>query len=143
MQACGKESNQIDSKSRAIAAAAASLEKKAADVVILELAGLTAIADYFVICSAENIQQVKAIVAQIEESLRKLGIRPIRMEGLQHAHWVLMDYGDLIVHVFEADTRAFYELEKFWLDAPRIPFHDEDTANLGRQDQRAGAGRAH
>ncbi|HSW64697.1 MAG TPA: ribosome silencing factor [Dissulfurispiraceae bacterium] len=133
----------IDSKAKAVAAARASLEKKAADVLVLELTKLTAIADYFVLCSAENTQQVKAIASQIEESLKKPGIKPIRIEGMEYAHWVLLDYGDVIIHIFEAETRAYYELEKFWLDAPRVPFDEEDSAALGRQDKRSGAGRAH
>ncbi len=133
----------VDSKAKAVAAARASLEKKAADVLVLELTKLTTIADYFVICSAENIQQVKAIAIQIEESLKKLGIKPVRIEGLAYAHWVLVDYGDVIVHIFEAETRAYYELEKFWLDAPRVPCNEEDSVALGRQDKRSGAVRAH
>lgn len=102
---------------------------------MLELTGLTAIADYFVICSADNTTQVKAIAGQIEESLKKLAFRPMRIEGLDHAHWVLMDYGDVIVHVFEQETRAFYELEKFWLDAPRIAWDEKNTTALGGPDQ--------
>ena len=117
----------INSKSKAIAAAQASLEKKASDVIILELTELTAIANYFVICSAENTTQVKAIAEQIEESLKRVYMRPFRVEGFEYAHWVLIDYGDVIVHVFEQETRAFYALEKFWLDAPRIPFDENDT----------------
>lgn len=88
------------------------------------------------LCSAENTQQVNAIAGQIEESLKKLVIKPIRMEGLEYAHWVLMDYGDVIIHIFEAETRAYYELEKLWLDAPRVHFDEEDSAALGRQDKR-------
>lgn len=133
----------IDSKAKAIAAAQASLEKKAAGVIILDLTELTAIANYFVICSAENTTQAKAIAGQIEESLKKLGPRPLRIEGLEYAHWVLLDYGDVIVHIFEQETRAFYELEKFWLDAPRIPFDEKDTTALGGPDKRPVSRRGH
>ncbi len=90
-------------------------------MVILELKGLTVIADYFVICSGDSTTQVRAVVDHIEESLKKHGLRPGKIEGMSNARWVLMDYGDIIVHVFESETRDYYELEKFWLDAPRIP----------------------
>ncbi len=77
--------------------------------------------DYFVICSGVSITQVKAIAEHIETEFMKQTIRPLSIEGLRYAHWVLMDYGDVIVHIFEDETRAYYELEKLWLDAPRIP----------------------
>ncbi|MGE5239514.1 MAG: ribosome silencing factor [Chloroflexota bacterium] len=127
----------IDSKQKAIEAHQASLDKKAVDPVILELKGLTIIADYFVICSGESTTQVRAIVEHIEEKFREKGLKPLRIEGLGFSHWVLMDYGDVVVHVFEAETRAYYELEKLWLDAPRLVISDETQAGLGRQDKRA------
>jgi ribosome-associated protein len=110
----------FDSKEKAIKAAIVANEKKAYDTLILELKGLTVIADYFVICSGESTTQVKAISAHIESEFKKNAIRPLSIEGLGYAHWVLMDYGEVIVHVFEKETRQYYELEKFWLDAPRI-----------------------
>jgi ribosome-associated protein len=84
------------------------------------LRGLSTIADYFVICSGESTTQVKAIEEQIEETFRNEEIRPIGIEGLRYSHWILMDYGDVIVHIFEEATRAFYELEKLWIDAKKI-----------------------
>ena len=104
--------------------------------MILELKKLTVIADYFVICSGESTTQVKAIADNIETKLREKGIKPIGLEGQDHAHWVLIDYGDVVVHIFEEETRGYYELEKFWLDAPRIPVNAEDKADLGRKDKR-------
>lgn len=80
------------------------------------------------ISSGESTTQVKAIAEYIEEEFLKKAIRPLSIEGLPHAHWVLMDYGDVIIHVFEEGTRAYYELEKLWLDAPRIPFEEEKTS---------------
>ena len=82
--------------------------------------GLITIADYFVICSGESTTQVKAIEEQIEETFKNEEIRPIGIEGLSYSHWILMDYGDVIVHIFEEATRAFYELEKLWIDAKKI-----------------------
>lgn len=103
---------------------------------MLEVAGLTAIADYFVICSGENTTQVKAITESIEQELSKKGIRPSGKEGLDYSHWVLLDYGDVIVHIFEKDTRAYYNLEKLWLDAKTIEI-DENKIDMGRKNKRA------
>lgn len=120
----------------ALKAAEAALQKKAQDIDILELVGLTVIADYFVICSGESTTQVKAIVDSIEQELLLQGIRPIGREGLKYGHWALLDYGDVIVHVFENETRDYYGLEKLWMDAKTIEFH-EDQPNMGGKDKRA------
>ena len=95
------------------------------------------IADYFVICSGANSPQVKAIADHIEHELRELGTRPIGVEGRDNAQWILLDYGDVVVHIFEEETRAYYELEKFWLDAPRISWNGEDKDSMGRKDKGA------
>lgn len=81
---------------------------------------MSVIAEYFVICSGASTTQVRAIVEAIKENFSKNRIRPIGIEGLNYSHWVLMDYGDVIMHVFEDETREYYQLEKLWLDAPRI-----------------------
>jgi ribosome-associated protein len=88
------------------------------------LQGLTTIADYFVICTAENTRQVKAITEEIKDKLRQENVKPLGIEGTNSCHWVLMDYGDIIVHIFEEDTRAYYELEKLWIDAKRVPLEE-------------------
>ena len=98
----------------------ASQDKKAVEPVILEIKELTVIADYFVICSGESGTQVGAIADNIREEMVKSGVRPRSVEGADHNSWVLIDYGDVIVHVFENETRDYYELEKLWLDAPQI-----------------------
>ena len=77
--------------------------------------------DYFVIWSGENPAQIKAIADAIDEYFSKKKIFPIGKEGLDVAHWVLIDYGDIVNHIFDKETRGFYDLEKFWMDAPRIP----------------------
>jgi ribosome-associated protein len=74
-----------------------------------------------VICSGESTPQVKAIQEQITSKLKEAGISPRGVEGMTYSHWVLIDYGDIIVHIFEEETRKFYELEKLWIDAERIP----------------------
>ena len=95
--------------------------KKAFDILILDLRSLTYIADYFVICSAGNTTQVAAISDGIGQVLAKAGIHPSHIEGETEATWVLMDYGDIVVHIFDEQTRIYYSLEKLWGDAPRIP----------------------
>lgn len=82
---------------------------------------MTTITDYFVICSGESTTQVKAIGEQIELKLKEVKTAPLGIEGLKNNLWVLMDYGDVIIHIFEEETRAFYELEKLWIDAKKIP----------------------
>lgn len=82
--------------------------------------GVTTIADFFVICSGESTPQVKAIEEHVEEKLETEGARFLRVEGLRNCTWVLMDYGDVIVHIFQEESRAFYELEKLWIDAVRV-----------------------
>jgi len=119
-----KGEKPLESKEKALEAAKASLDKKAKDVLILDLQGLTTITDFFVICSGESTTQVKAIVEQIKERFDTAGIKPLGIEGLSYSHWVLMDYGDVIIHIFEGETRSFYELEKLWIDAKRIPLEE-------------------
>ncbi len=102
-------------------------DKKAKDIVILDLKGITTIADYFVICSGENPIHIKALSEEIEERFSKDKVRPIGIEGQDNAQWVLMDYGDIVVHIFNEDTRDFYQLEKLWLDAPRVPIKERKT----------------
>lgn len=109
-----------DSKQKAKALAALALDKKAEETVILDVSAITSYTDCFVICSAQSTQQVRAISDHIEEQMKLKKIAPLGVEGRDFSHWVLMDYGDVVVHVFELETRAHYELERLWLDAPRI-----------------------
>jgi ribosome-associated protein len=97
------------------------LGKKAAHVVALDVRGITSIADVFIICSGRSNRQVVAIAEHIERQLRKHKIKPLSVEGTAEGHWVLMDYGHVIVHVFFDSVRAFYDLEGLWSDARRIP----------------------
>lgn len=117
----GKEGGPLESKDKAFELARAALDKKAKDLIILDLKGLTIIADYFVICSGESTTHVKAIAEGVEERSARKGIKPLGFEGLGYSHWVLIDYGDVILHIFEEETRGFYELEKLWMDAKRVP----------------------
>ena len=117
--------NTEASPALALEAARAASDKKATDPVILDVGNVLAICDYFVIASAPNDRQVRAICEAIEERVKKVsGESPRAIEGLDDARWVLMDYGDFWVHVFRDDVREFYDLERLWSDAPRLPFVD-------------------
>jgi ribosome-associated protein len=107
----------------------AALDKKALDVVVLDLRHTPAFTDFFVLCSGQNQRQVKAIVDAVEEALRAAKVRPAHIEGYDRAEWVLMDYFNFIVHVFSPQTREFYSLERLWGDAERIDVTDEPTAD--------------
>lgn len=103
--------------------------KGAREVVILEVGEVLVVADEFVVMSAPNDRQVKAIVDEIEKRVRDAGLGdPVRVEGRDERRWVLLDYGDVVVHVFLQDVRAYYELERLWGDVPRIDWSPELSA---------------
>ncbi len=102
----------------------AALDKKAQDVVVLDLRQTPAFTDFFVLCSGTNPRQVKAIADSVEETLRAAKVRPAHVEGYDRAEWVLMDFFSFIVHVFTPQTRQFYSLERLWGDANRIEVSD-------------------
>jgi ribosome-associated protein len=103
----------------------AALDKKAQDVVLLDLRHTPAFTDYFVLCTGLNVRQVKAIADAVEETLRAGKVRPAHIEGYERGEWVLMDYFTFVVHVFTPQTRAFYSLDRLWGDAERIEVSDE------------------
>ena len=106
---------------RVRSAVAAAFDKKAFDLDVLAVADLTSIADYFVICSANSERQTQAIADSILEKLRKEeGVKPLTVEGTTPGRWILLDFGDLIFHVFTVDCRRFYGLERLWGDAPNV-----------------------
>lgn len=123
------------SKGKAMTAALLALDKKAHEALVLEVGDLVSYTEYFIICSGSSAPHVQAIMDSVEDGMRRAGHRPIGVEGRRHLHWVLMDYGDVVVHVFDDETRDYYELEKLWLDAPRVHI-DEDTADMGRAHKR-------
>ena len=108
-------------ESRVRVAVAAALDKKAFALDVLSVAGLTSIADYFVICSASNERQAAAIADAVTGRLKEeLNVRPLLVEGTTPGRWILLDFGDFIVHVFTEDCRRFYGLERLWGDAPNV-----------------------
>jgi ribosome-associated protein len=120
----------IDAIGRAVAAAA---DKKAGNLVVLEVGPVLGIADFFLICSGSSERQVRTIAEEIESCLRAGGLRPLRSEGGAEGGWILIDYGDFIVHVFSEDMRTYYDLERLWKDAPRpsVPELEEARQALG------------
>ena len=95
-------------------------EKKSIGIVALDVRGLTSLADAFIICSGRSNRQVSAIAEHVRRVLREAGMRPLHVEGEKEGHWVLLDYGHVIIHVFYEPVRNFYDLESLWADAPRI-----------------------
>ena len=109
----------------ALAAATAAADKLATDIVLIDVSERLAITDVFVVATGNNERQVEAIVDEVEERLRQRGSKPTRREGRRDGRWVLLDYGDIVVHIQHAEERVFYALERLWKDCPFIPF---DTA---------------
>lgn len=109
----------------AAAIAIAALDKKAVGVEILDVAGKVDYADFLVIMTGRSDRHAQSLAQSIEEALRKKGVRPVAVEGLSHGAWVLMDFGDVVVHVFQDDARRLYDIEGLWLDARRLPVPSE------------------
>ena len=98
--------------------------KKAINIKMLDIRELTTMADYFIVCSGNSTTQIKAISDEVSEEMAKLGIKPIGREGFATASWVLIDYGDVIVHVFNHESRDFYSIEHLWADAKEVDISD-------------------
>jgi ribosome-associated protein len=111
------------------------LSKKGYDIKILDIRGISSVADFFVICSADSDIQVKAITDEIERKLRKRGIKPYNREGTTTNTWVLLDYVDVVVHVFKHETRLHYSLEKLWGDANFIEIKDEPKEKAEEEEE--------
>lgn len=112
----------IDSKEVANLCAKIADDKKAEDILIFDVQGLTFITDFFVICSGYNKRQLQGIAREIELTLDSYGIHWIGMEGYQEARWILMDYGNVVVHLFDKEMRHFYDLDLLWGDARKLPW---------------------
>ncbi len=95
-------------------------DKKADNIVILNIGEVSVIADYFIIASGGNPSQINALVDSVEEKLAELNVKPVNIEGIQNASWVLMDYGDIIIHIFSKNDREFYNLERIWADCKEV-----------------------
>lgn len=121
-------SDQVREWARTAAKAASA--KGGEETLIIEVGAVLAITDAFVISSGRNTRQVKTIAEEVEARLKADGgISPLRVEGLGDSHWILLDYGDLVIHVFLDETREYYDLERLWSDAPRVAWEDEAARN--------------
>lgn len=108
---------RLDAEELAREGVAAALDKKGSNLLVLNLSEISSFADYFVICSATSERQAQAVADAIEERLRAAGRRPISVEGYSTSHWILLDYGEVLFHVFLEESRRFYGLERLWGDA--------------------------
>jgi ribosome-associated protein len=111
-----------EARETARVAVAAAADKKAQDIVVLDVSDQLAITDCFVLASAPNERQVQAIVDEVEEKLRQHGVKPTRREGAREGRWVLLDFVDVVVHVQHTEERGFYGLDRLWKDCPRLDF---------------------
>ena len=102
-------------------AARAALDHKALDLVVLDVQGLSSVTDYFLVCGGRSTTHVAAIVEAVRTAMKAAEVRPLHAEGTPESGWMLLDYGDVLVHVFLEDTRAYYALERLWGDAPSVP----------------------
>jgi ribosome-associated protein len=112
-------------------AARAASDKLATDIIAFDVSDQLAITDAFVIASGSNDRQVKAIVDEVEDKLREIGAKPIRREGERDGRWVLIDYGEIVVHIQHEEERQFYALERLWRDCPTIPLPADVTSGRG------------
>jgi ribosome-associated protein len=121
------------SRDTAAVAARAAAAKQAEDIVVLDVSRLIVITDHFVICTATSSRQIKSVIEEIERALKEgLGVRPARREGEGDAGWWLLDYIDVVVHVFGPKEREYYDLERLWSDAPRIHWEEPDAVSSAR-----------
>ena len=121
---------EMSSKEKAILCAREALGFKALDLVLLDVSRFSSFADYFIICSGKSGRQVQGIADNIESELKTRGIKPIGTEGKREGHWVLMDYGDVIIHVFYEPVRFFYDLESLWSEASRIEWEQRPDETI-------------
>lgn len=116
--------NNMTGKEMAAIATKALEDKKAVDIKVIDIEKISSIADYFIIASGTNINQVQAMADNIEESLGKSGCDAKQIEGYMGGTWILMDYGDLVVHIFDEENRKFYDLERIWRDGQLIDYKE-------------------
>jgi len=105
-------------------------ERKAIEPILFEVGRLTSISDYFLIASGNSSRQVQAISRHLQRRMREEGFRAYGIEGEQEGHWVLLDYGDVVVHIFYQPYREFYDLESLWIEAPRVNLNDKKTGDV-------------
>ena len=122
----------------ALVAAQAAADKVARDIVVIDVSDRLVITDCFVVCSAPNERQVSSVVEEVERRMREHGVKPVLREGDREARWVLVDFGDVVVHIQHDEERSYYALERLWKDCPTIPFVDRDIAETEQVAQASG-----
>ena len=115
----------LTAEEKAVLTSRVAADKKAMQVLVLDMRDASSMTDYFLICSGGSERQVQAIADAIDEQLSQSGIASLGVEGYREGHWILMDYGDLIVHIFSGETREFYGLERLWANAPKLEVSPE------------------
>jgi ribosome-associated protein len=120
----------LTAEEKAVLTSRVAADKKAMQVLVLDMRDASSMTDYFLICSGGSERQVQAIADAIDEQLSQSGIASLGVEGYREGHWILMDYGDLIVHIFSGETREFYGLEQLWANAPKLEVNPE-FASMG------------
>ena len=125
-----RSKNVVEARTKALLCARQAIDYKAQELVLLDVGEVSSFADYFIICSGRSSRQVQGLADHLEESLKEMGIRPLGIEGRREGHWVLMDYGDVIVHIFYEPVRHVYELESLWSEAKPVDLTREGFADL-------------
>jgi ribosome-associated protein len=129
-----------EARELALVAANAAADKLASDIVLIDVSERLAITDVFVIATGNNERQVEAIVDEVEVKMGGVGVKPLRREGRRDGRWVLLDYGDVVVHVQHAEERTFYALERLWRDCPFLPFTPDGAAADSDRPSRSADG---
>ena len=129
----------MTSKTLAKKIAQAALSKKAYDVVLLDLRKLTSMTDYFVVCSVDSDTQARAVADAVKSDILEKGDTPARKEGYSEGRWILLDYVDVVIHIFNKDVRAFYNLEKLWGDAPSERIEDLPVKRISSPKKKPAA----
>lgn len=125
----------LDSKDFALLAARIADDKKAQDIVVIDVADMLAVIGYFVICTGTSVPQVKMLAEEIEAGLKAAGLPVIGREGVTEAKWILLDCGDVVIHVMQPDQREFYRLEKLWGEAPRVSLPSDTSDSVKDSDE--------
>ena len=123
---------EITSWQKVLLLTRAALDKKACDLIVLDVRDLTSIADYFIVCSGRSDRQVQSIAQGLQDEGGEEGVKPFAVEGTQRGHWVLMDFSDVIVHIFYEPIREFYDLDGLWGDAPKAQLPDSYAKLAGQ-----------
>ncbi|ROQ90961.1 ribosome silencing factor [Desulfosoma caldarium] len=125
---------RMDPLSKALSCAKEADTRKALDMVLLDVSKITTVADYFLICSGRSSRQVQGIAEAVQARLRQLGVRPLGVEGEREGHWVLLDYGDVIVHIFYQPIRELYDLESLWSEGAVVPLDEHLVVPKGERE---------